>query len=148
MTDKVYSDSEAVMSHEYGIYKYLEKVYGDKINFHISESYFSYHTIYDKIIRFHHGHGFRYVGGIGGIYMPLMRFILKVNQQHTADLDVMGHWHQTIHIPEALINGSVCGFDAYALRKAFKPEPPMQQYQIIDSKRGFTYNIPIHLEDV
>jgi len=45
-----------------------------------------------------------------------------------------------------LINGSVCGFDTYAQRKGFAPEPPQQTFQIIDSKRGLTTNEPILLE--
>jgi len=148
ISQKIFGDAEAKMSHEFSIYQHLARLYegNDVINFHISESYFSYQEIYGKLIRFHHGHAFRYLGGIGGLYVPLMRFILKSNQQRRADLDFMGHWHSIIHIPEALVNGSVCGFDTYALKLAFKPEPPMQQFQVIDSKRGFTYNVPIYLE--
>lgn len=146
-TEKCYSDDEALMSYEYAIYKHLEKHFENekRLNFIIDNSHFSYFNIYDKTIRFSHGHNFKFANGIGGIYIPLMKFLLRANQQIKANISCMGHWHTAIKIPEAIINGSVCGFDAYAMRYGFSPEPPTQQFQIVDSKRGFTVNCPIIL---
>lgn len=147
-TEKSYTDAEAVMSFEYGIYKHLAKHFENekRITFIIEENYLTYLQIYDKRIRFHHGHAFRYGGGIGGLYIPLLKYVLRLNEQQHADIDVMGHWHTHIHIPQALINGSVCGFNAYSSKLGFKPEPPTQQFQLIDANRGFTLNLPILLE--
>ena len=130
------------------IYHLLAHEFQDKIKFIIDNGYFTYYQIYDKTLRFHHGHAFRYAGGIGGLYVPLQRYRLKVNQQRKADLDLIGHWHTTdfLRNTKTLINGSVCGFDAYAMRFGFEPEPPQQQFLIQDSKRGYTINTPIILE--
>jgi len=148
ITDKVYTDEEALYSYEWVIYHLLAHEFQNKIKFIIENGYFTYYQIYDKTLRFHHGHGFRYAGGIGGLYVPLQRYRLKVNQQRRADLDLIGHWHTTdfLRNTKTLINGSVCGFDAYAMRFGFEPEPPQQQFLIQDSKRGFTINTPIILE--
>jgi len=147
-TDKIFSDEEALYSYEWVIYHLLAHEFQDKIKFIIDNGYFTYYQIYDKTLRFHHGHAFRYAGGIGGLYVPLQRYRLKVNQQRKADLDLIGHWHTTdfLRNTKTLINGSVCGFDAYAMRFGFEPEPPQQQFLIQDSKRGYTINTPIILE--
>lgn len=147
-TKRVYTDEEALYSYEWAIYKILEKRF-PQINWLIEINYMSYFTVYDKLIRFHHGHAFKYQGGIGGIYVPLLRYNLRVDQQRKADLTCLGHWHTAdwLRNTKTLINGSVVGFDAFAQRMGFQPEPPQQQLLIIDSKRGFTTNEPIILEE-
>ena len=145
-TDKVYSQEEARLSYEWVIYHTLAKQF-PQIKFSIDNAYFTYFQVYDKTIRFHHGHNIKYNGGVGGIYVPLMRYRLKVNQQKKADLDCMGHWHTSDWLRNAntLLNGSICGIDAWALGKGFEPEPPMQQFLIISAEKGFTVNTPIIL---
>jgi len=146
-TQKVYSDEEALYSHEWGIYQTLAREFPE-FTWVIDESYFTYMKIYNKMCRFHHGHAFRYIGGVGGIYIPLMRYILKVNRQIQADMDFIGHWHtqEALLTGGAVMNGSVCGASAYSIRLGFPASPPMQTFQIVDAKRGFTANFPIILE--
>ncbi len=144
-TLKPYTNDEAKMSYEYGIYKSLARHYKDnsRVNFIIEESYFTYMTIYGKVIRFSHGHNVKYGGGIGGLTVPLIKYIHRVNEQIKADLDCMGHFHTRFNLPNALMNGSIVGFDGYALKIGARPERPMQTFQLIDSIRGFTVNTPI-----
>ena len=146
-TRKVYSDTEGKMSYEWAIYHNLAKMFPE-FNWVIDESYFTYHKIYNKTIRWHHGHAFRYMGGVGGIYIPLMRFIFKCNRQRKADMDAIGHWHtrDTLFSGGAIMNGSVCGATPYSIRLGFPAEPPQQQFQVVDAARGFTINAPIVLE--
>ena len=148
-TEKIYSDTELVNSYEFLIYKFIAKYFQEKysgaIDFVIDDSYFSYVSVYGKTIRFEHGHAFKYAGGIGGIYVPLMRHLLRGNKNRPFDLAVMGHWHQFETISNCLINGSVCGFNAYSDRKGFQYSDPMQQFQLVDSKYGFTVNSKVFL---
>ena len=146
-TNKVYTDEEAKHSYEWGIYHILRKHFST-IKWVIDESYFTYLNVYDKVLRFHHGHGFRYLGGVGGIYVPWMRYIYKINKQKPADMDFIGHWHTREFLASGggIINGSVCGIDPYSIRMGFPAEPPTQTFQILDAKRGFTINAPIMLE--
>ena len=144
-TLKPYTNEEGKMSYEWGVYKHLNLRYESesRIKFIIDDSYFTYLNVYDKKIRFHHGHNVKYNGGIGGLTIPLIKYIFRINQQITADLDCIGHFHTRFSLPNVLINGSVVGFDSYALKIGARPENPMQTFQLIDSKRGFTVNTPI-----
>ena len=146
-TNKVYTDEEAKHSYEWGIYHILAQHF-PTIKWVIDESYFTYMKVYDKVLRFHHGHGFRYQGGVGGIYVPWMRYIYKINKQKPANMDFIGHWHTREFLASGggIINGSVCGVDPYSIRMGFPAEPPTQTFQILDAKRGFTINAPIMLE--
>lgn len=144
-TMKCYTSDEALMSNEWSIYKHLEKHFenDNRIDFILDESYFTYMTVYGKVLRFHHGHNIRYMGGVGGLSIPLYKYIYKSNQQIKADMDFIGHYHQYTHLPMALINGSIIGFNAYGVKIGASPEEPVQQFQILDAKRGFTTNTPI-----
>lgn len=144
-TDKVYGQTELINSYEYFLYKYLENKFKGQIEFLIEENYFSYLDIYDYTISFEHGHAFKYAGGIGGIYPALMRHLSKSYSVKRFDLATMGHWHSTIHLPNALINGCVCGYNDYARRKGFSFEPPKQQFLLVNKEKGFTTNEPIFL---
>lgn len=144
-TDKVYGQTELVNSYEYFLYKYLEKKFAGQIEFLIEENYISYYDVYDYTLSFEHGHAFKYAGGIGGIYPALMRHLSKSYSIKRFDLACMGHWHSTIHLPNALINGCVCGYNDYARRKGFSFEPPKQQFLLINKEKGFTTNEPIFL---
>lgn len=148
-TDKSYSSNEAVNSYEWMIYQTLKKKF-TQIEWIVENSYFSYFNVYDRTIRFHHGHAFKYAGGIGGLYVPLVRYITKISKSkiQNADLDAIAHWHTLDYLrgAGALVNGSVCGYNSYAIKKGFNPEPPQQQFLIVDKKRGFTINAPIILE--
>lgn len=146
-TEKIYSMTELTNSYEYFIYTMLQMVFKDdeRIEIIVDESYLTYVDIYDKTIRFEHGHAFKYAGGIGGIYVPLVRHLLRGNKIQPFDLGVMGHWHSYESISTCLINGSVCGYNAYSMRKGFDFQYPMQQFQLIDSQRGFTVNTKIFL---
>jgi len=87
------------------------------------------------------------MGGIGGVMVPLMRWLSKINDVIDADMRGIGHWHSYISLPKCLVNGSMIGYAPYALGKAFAPEEPKMQLQLQDKKLGFTVNIPILLED-
>lgn len=143
-TKKVYVSSELKHSYEYQLYSLLSQKFTE-YKWIIEENYNTYFKVYDKVIRAHHGHAFSYVGGIGGIYPSMLRWIAKQNETQVADLDIMGHWHTPIWVGNVLVNNSVCGADAYSLRKGFKAYPPSQQLLLIDKKRGFTVNYPIIL---
>lgn len=147
MTKKVYTDEEAKYSFEWGIYRALSKLFPE-VGWIIDESYHTYFNAYDKVIRAHHGHAFKYLGGIGGIHIPLMRYIAKLNRQRKADMDVMGHWHTRIFdaTDGYMVNDCVCGADPYSIRLGFPVSQPTQQFQILDYHRGFTINAPIMLE--
>lgn len=88
-------------------------------------------------IRTSHGNHFGYSGGIGGLTIPLNKFIARLNDGVHCHLSLMGHWHSYTPTPMAIINGTNKGVDAYSMKKGFTPEPAQQAFTLIDpaSKR-------------
>lgn len=137
--------SENGHSLEYLMYLFLADHYrhDPRVQFIIPEGMHSYLQIYDTTIRFHHGHAVKYGGGVGGIYIPVNKAIAQWNKGRRADLDVFGHFHQLIYAPNFVCNGSLIGYNAYALSIKADFEPPRQALFLIDKKRGRTAMWPI-----
>lgn len=124
---------------------------GDSIiSFQVADSYFNYLEAYGRVLRFHHGDAVKYGGGIGGLSIPLTKFIHRANQHQKADADFIGHFHQLMPYSRAsrfIVNGSLIGFNAYALRIGASPEEPLQSFHLLDAKRGFTISAPVIVEN-
>ncbi len=134
-------------SYEWLLYKVLEgRTKSDDVVWQISDSYFNFMNVFDKRVRFHHGDGLKYQGGIGGLTVPTEKAIASWNKSpNRADLDVFGHWHQYQQSRSWLCNGSLIGYNAYALSIKASFEPPTQTFFLIDKKRGRTMTAPILL---
>ena len=107
-----------------------------RVQFQISEGYHSYVRLFEGkyVIRFHHGHGMNYGGGVGGIYIPVNKAISQWNKGIRADLDCFGHFHQYIDAGNFVANGSLIGYSAYALRIKAEFERPVQSLFLISKK--------------
>jgi len=117
------------------------------VEFIISESEFIYLDLFGYINKFSHGDHFRYQGGIGGLEVPLKKWILRENAVIKTDMSWIAHWHQYIVLNKVRVNGSLIGYNAFARAFGFEPEPPKMQFQLLDKRRGFTMNNPIILTD-
>jgi hypothetical protein len=149
-THKIRFGAENGHSLEYLMYLTLAKVYRDekRITFIISEGMHSYLDLYPgetgaTTIRFHHGHAVKYGGGVGGIFIPVNKAIAMWNQGRRATLDVFGHFHTLLDGGTFVANGSLIGYNSFALsiRAAF--EKPRQVLFLIDKRRGKTCTWPI-----
>ena len=147
-TRQVHISTEAGNSLERMMYSSIAQRFANekRVTFIISEGYHSYRQIYNTTIRFHHGHAVKYGGGVGGLTVPLNKAIYGWNRGHRADLDVLGHFHQFFDGGSFIVNGSLIGYNAYALAIKASPEPPVQAFFLIDSKFGKTVVCPIILE--
>ena len=138
----------AAHSYEWLLYRILEGRFADdqQIEFQIADSYFNFMTVFDRRLRFHHGDGLKFQGGIGGLTIPTEKAIASWNKSpNRADLDLFGHWHQYQQSRHWLCNGSLIGYNAYALSIKASFEPPTQTYFLLDKKRGRTMTSPIYL---
>lgn len=117
-----------------------------RVNFRIADGAHLYAEVYDWTIRFHHGDDVRYQGGIGGLAIPLRKAIDSWNQFRHADIDCIGHWHQLVDYGFAVVNGSLIGYNAYALSIKARYEPARQAFFLMDSKRGKSHVTPIWVE--
>lgn len=142
------SATENGHSLEYLMYLHLADYFRNepRIKFLIAEGYHSYLTVYGHTIRFHHGHNVKYQGGVGGIYIPVNKSIAQWNKARHADLDVFGHFHQALDGGNFICNGSLIGYNSYALSIKAGFELPKQQLFLIDKKRGRTCTWPILVE--
>lgn len=135
------------MNYEYFMYKDIERALTlmglTKFSFIIPESEFAYIDVYGKKVLFAHGHQFRTAGGIGGIYPSMMRWYTKMNQAMQIDKAFIGHYHQMVYTKEVCVNGSLKGFDAFAMGHGLVYEEPQQTYVILNEKRGFIFYSPI-----
>ncbi|MFZ9960159.1 MAG: hypothetical protein ACO3GP_07190 [Candidatus Limnocylindrus sp.] len=147
-TQKPRHATGAAHSYEWLLYRILEGRFAadQQIEFQIADSYFNFMTVFDRRLRFHHGDGLKFQGGIGGLTIPTEKAIASWNKSpNRADLDLFGHWHQYQQNRHWLCNGSLIGYNAYALSIKASFEPPTQTYFLLDKKRGRTMTAPIYL---
>jgi len=133
---------EWYMYHNIALYFKDEK----RITMLISKGYHNYLDVYGKLIRFHHGHGIRYYGGVGGIYIPVNKAIAQWNKGRRADLEILAHYHQLKDGGDFICNGSLIGYNAFALSIKADYEPPRQAFFIIHSTKGRLGYKPIFVE--
>lgn len=118
-----------------------------RIAFKIEQSELAYITVYDKILRFFHGHQIRFQGGIGGLTVPLYKAIHRWNANIKAYYNFMCDKHTySTPTPDCQVNGSLVGYNAYAVSHGFAYQPPLQSFTLLDSKRGITIRTPIFCE--
>jgi hypothetical protein len=151
MTDKQRHKNAATTSLEYLMYNSMVQTFQKSgltnVEFQLSESEFIYYKIYDKMNKFSHGNHFNYQGGIGGIEVPIKRWLMREQVIMPFDMAWIGHWHTYIASSRIRVNGSVIGYGEYSRSLGFPPEPPVMQFQLLDKKRGYTSNCPIFLTD-
>lgn len=147
-TQKTRFASESGHSLEYLLYLHLAAYFRHepRIQFVIPEGAHSYLQVYDQTIRFQHGHMVKYQGGVGGIYIPVNKAISQWNKARHANLDVFGHFHQLRDGGNFICNGSLIGYNAFALSIKADYEKPKQALFLIDKKRGRTCTWPILVE--
>ena len=116
-----------------------------RVQFLIYEGYNHYLSVYDSRIRFHHGHAIKYQGGIGGIFIPAFKAISQWNKAKPVDLDVFGHFHQQKDGGNFISNGSLIGYNAFALSIKADYEVPKQTLFLVDRDRGRTCTWPVLL---
>jgi hypothetical protein len=106
-----------------------------RIKFQIAEGYHSFVTFFDHYkIRFHHGHAIKYAGGVGGITISVNKAIAQWNKTQWADLDVFGHFHTKFDGGNFIANGSLIGYNPYAVFIKASYEKPSQTFFLINKK--------------
>jgi hypothetical protein len=97
--------------------------------------------------------GVRGGDGIIGAIGPIMRGQIKV---HTSEAQIgrdfdtllMGHWHQALWLPRAIVNNTLKGYDEYARRGLrAPPSPPSQLLWFTHPKHGITCRWEVLLEE-
>lgn len=147
-TEKRQISTGAQNSFEWLLYQWLADRYANekRIKFITDQSNHQYVDVYDFNLHFHHGDEVKYQGGIGGIAVPLMKAVSGWDQVKRCHYHHMGHWHQLRDFGNVTVNGSLIGYNAYAMSVRASPEPPQQAFYILDSKRGKTAQFPFWVQ--
>lgn len=148
MSKKQKISTELGNSLEHYMYYVLENYFKDneRINFIAQTAYHTFVNILGTMVRFHHGHFMRFWGAVGGITTSVNKSVSQWNKSLKADLDVFGHFHQTTRMKNFICNGSLIGYNPFAVSIKAEYEPPSQNLFVIDSMRGQTLFTPIVLD--
>jgi len=148
-TAKSYRALGATHSYEWLLYQWLASEYegNPRVKFLADQSAHQYLTVYDYDLHFHHGDEATYLGGVGGITVPLNKSISQWDRAKSCHYHNFGHFHTYLDTGRIAVNGSVIGYNAYAMSIKAEPEPPQQMFYLIDSKRGKTCKSPIWVRE-
>jgi len=153
-----YRNKEAAhLSFDWLLYNMLEKHFknsnDNRIQFQISTGFDTYYKIYDTSYLLTHGDRLGVRGGTGivGMLGPIARGVQKVRSEYTnfgksIDYVIMGHYHQYISIKGAIVNGSLKGYDEYAMSNRFAFEIPKQALWFTHPQYGVTFQVPVIAE--
>jgi hypothetical protein len=137
-------------SFEWLMYKNIEQHFASepRVTCMVGEGYHNIQTIVKRRIRFHHGDGLRYNGGVGGITIPVNKSVAQWNKSEHVDLDVFGHYHQFLwNYPDWVCCGCLNGFSEFAVEIKASFQHPTQTFIVIDELYGVTSAVPIFLTE-
>jgi len=98
-------------------------------------------------VRLHHGNAATYNRGTGGIYPSVKTLIRTWNSAQPCAFDMFGHFHGYTAPVEFLCNGSLCGYNEYAIARGFQYGPACQGATIVDAIHGRRGSWPIYVGD-
>jgi hypothetical protein len=107
-----------------------------RIHFEITNSPHQYVQVYDWTLHFHHGDDVKYMGGVGGLGIPLLKSLPMWDLVKRADVHNIGHHHSLLDYGRAVVNGSLIGYGPYSQRIRAAFEVPQQAMYYMDKKRG------------
>lgn len=146
LTKRMQSSNDYKMNLEAIIYQLLKQEF-KQIEWYIPDSELGYFKVFDKTIRAFHGHQIKFQGGVGDLTIPMNKAIMKWDKTTKADWNLSHHYH-SFWTPtrNCSLNGSLCGYNSYAVSLGFQYEPPLQSFHLLDKKKGFTVRVPLFCE--
>lgn len=149
----------AYQNFDWLIYQLLLRHFADdtRIRFTINPSNDVYYKVYNLRFLSTHGDMLGVKGGDGiiGLLGPVARGEIKTSRQSAAmamdyDYLLMGHWHQQLWLPRAIVANTLKGFDEYAHKKLRAvPTRPTQPLWFVHPQHGITamWNVFVGEED-
>jgi hypothetical protein len=136
-------------SYEWGMYQQIAQIFEreERVEVLADPSGHQYAQIYDFDAHFHHGDETKYQGGVGGVTIPLNKAVAQWNKVRRSHFHNFGHYHQYFDFEDITGNGSLIGFNSYAMSIKASPERPQQAFYIVDSKHGKTCKCPVWVGD-
>jgi hypothetical protein len=148
-TKKPYRVRGAYHSYEWGMYQRLADDLKEepRVKVLANDSAHQYVQVYDFDLHFHHGDEIQYGGGVGGVTIPMNKAVAAWDKVRRCHFHHFGHYHQYFDLGNIVGNGSLIGYNGYAMSIKAAPEPAQQFFYLLDSKRGKTAKSPVWCED-
>ncbi len=146
-THKIRVATRTANSLEWFLYHELAQRFRDeqRVKFQVAEGEYSYLQVFDQTLCFFHGDSVKYAGGVGGLLIPMKRGLNELRKYRPVHVFNAGHFHQYTNHGDIVVNGSMIGLNAYAMRYKFPPEPRQQAWYMMDAVRGKSLSAPIWL---
>jgi hypothetical protein len=132
-------------NYEQEIYHNLARVYrtNPKIDFQIGQGLYNLIQCGKHVVRQSHGDHIKSNGGVGGISIPANKAVFRANTINSVHYDIFADKHRYTPAPRFLFNGSMIGYNTYALSIPAEYEPPCQSMILADHARGVVWTKPI-----
>ena len=145
ITHRMVASVDYRMNYETILYSILKDDFSkESIQWTIPDSEVAEVEVYGKMLRVVHGHQIKFQGGVGGLTVPLNKYVMRMDQINKAFYNFVHHYHNLSYpTVRTTVNGSIVGYDPYAMSIGCSYEPPMQSFQLLDSKWGMTIKAPI-----
>lgn len=140
ITNKTRFGNSAATSYEFFMYRSLRKRFqhNKKLRWLIAEGDHLYAEVEGHVCRYQHGDRIMYQGGVGGLTIPANKAISKWNETERAYVDFFGHHHFWFNGESFVCNGSLIGYNAYALGNKCPFQRPCQTFAVMDKQQGLT----------
>jgi len=135
-------------SYEWLLYMTMAKRYENsrRVHWSVGKGYHNVQAVMGRKVRFHHGDGLRYQGGVGGITIPVNKSIAQWDKASPADVDIFGHYHTFQWGYNKWVScGSLMGYSEYSVEIKADFQHPTQAFIVMDRRYGLTSAIPIFL---
>ena len=156
ITKKIWQKNRNFTNFDWLICKFLAETFKDdpRFDFMVPDGLDARVLVYGHPYLFTHGDrlgkgGDGIIGSAGPIIRGTVRKAARDSQinQDFATL-VHGHYHQYSPGNRIIGNGSLVGYSEYAYIEGYSFEVPQQALWIHNPKRGLTFHMSVHLEDV
>lgn len=147
-TQKKRIKSSCANSFEWLLYTTLARYYANDpgVTWMVGRGYHNTQEIMGRKVRFHHGDGLRYQGGVGGLSIPVNKSVAAWNKVEAVDLDVFGHWHTFLwNYNDWISCGCLIGYNAYSVEIKASFQHPTQTFIVLDRLYGVTQATPVFL---
>lgn len=143
----------AALSYEWLVYQFLQRAFSDdeRITWDIPDGPDADFDLLGTRYRLTHGDTFKSGDSMIGPLGPITRGTLKRGRMAAAmnqpfDHLLLGHWHTLIWGANQITNGTLKGFDEFAMTLSITPEPPAQALWLTNEKHGRTIQLPVYAE--
>ncbi|MDE2104019.1 MAG: hypothetical protein KGL39_42675 [Patescibacteria group bacterium] len=152
-TRKTWAKNRNATSFDWMLYAMLARRFANepRVKFYIAAGSDASYSIFNVRYLLTHGDQFRAGDSIIGPIGPIFRGNQKKLARNTAigkpyDVMLNGHWHKYIHTAQNITNGSMKGYDEYAMSENYGFEPPQQALWVTHPRYGITFRMPVLCE--